>query len=139
MPRLVIAVAVLLVVAGGVLLGVAGWRHGASPPVSQAPEAGKVANPLEEKRGVPGSVAAPATVVPDERPKTPSTPPRSSPASAEQPDPFKAFLNASKNGKVPAAAGQSPPPATPAVDPFKAVAEESKKRSEAATKSPFGR
>jgi hypothetical protein len=132
----VITVAVLLVVAGGVLLGVVGWRHGTSPPVTQGPPDGKVANPFEGKQGAPGPVAAPVAVEPDAQPKTPG---RTPPASAEPLDPFKAFLNASKNGKVPAGAAQSPPTATPAVDPFKAVAEESKKRSEAATKSPFGR
>jgi hypothetical protein len=65
-----------------------------------------------------------------------------SPRPAAAPaDPFKAFLEASKNKQVPAAPAQPPVAGQPAPpqDPFKSFAEDAKKRQREVTISPFGR
>jgi len=127
---------VLVLIAAGVWFGIAGWQRSAAPPAARP---GDVSTQPQEKQTTP--TATPAPVVPEPKPTASPLAPREATAPVQQVDPFKAFVNASKNQQAPGTAGQSPAPAqtTPVQDPFKAVAEESKKRSEAATISPFGR
>lgn len=73
-------------------------------------------------------------------------PPPVAPPTTSQPhhpDPFKAFVEASKSGQRPlSAAPAAGPPAGQAAerdDPFRSIAEKTKKRGDEVTRSPFGR
>lgn len=94
------------------------------------------AQPQEGNAGT-GTLAAPAQPMID----TQSSPAgQNNEPSAAAPDPFRAFLEASKNNQLPPATnqGQSGQPVTPR-DPFKEFAEAVKKQAPASSISPFAR
>jgi len=100
-----------------------------APTEGRKPQAG--APPGQKSEPAPGIRVDPPPVAP------PTT------GQPHHPDPFKAFVEASKSGQRPLSAGPAAgPPAGQAAerdDPFRSIAEKTKNRGEEVTRSPFGR
>jgi hypothetical protein len=133
------ACALVLVIAAAVVIGVVNRQPDTAPQsIPSARPSEKLSKPESQPAGS-SATAVPAPVTSEPRPAT-ATPASPRPAAA-QADPFKAFLEASKNRQTPAVADQPPVAGQPVPpqDPFKSVAEDAKKRQQEVTISPFGR